>query len=547
MQLKNTLIDLLKKRGISGEEEIAEFLSPKPRRTYTPSLLADADAGVDFILQEIEKGSRICIYGDYDADGITSTSLMLQVLRHLLPQERLGYYIPSRFEEGYGLNRDALRQIAERGYQAVITVDCGSVSAEEVRYAKELGLSILVTDHHTITDRMADCLLVNPKRADSAYPFRELCGCGVAFKMAQLLQKRCGLPKHVLSEVLDLAAIGTMGDIMPLLDENRTICKYGMQVINRGSRYGLRKLAEGAGLSPGEISSENISYVIVPHLNATGRMEDAYPAVRLLTAAEGDPEVPTIVEDLLRKNKERRRLQQETFEACTAELSVENFILIRSEHAHEGIAGIVAGKIKEIYHRPTVIVTPSGEEKQYLKGTGRSIEGVNLYALLKRHEQLFEKFGGHAGACGFLMPAENFETLRAGLLADMTELLAKNPQLFETHYDIDLELPCSALTIPFAEELELLAPFGNQNPKPLLCVRNARISRIRPLGTEGRHVGFSMTDRSGCEIACVLFNKAESYMDLLRGGYADAVIGSLECRTWQGRKQLQFLTEDILQ
>ena len=220
-----------------------------------------------------------------------------------------------------------------------------------------------------------------------------------------------------------------------------------MQVINRGSRYGLRKLAEGAGLSPGEISSENISYVIVPHLNATGRMEDAYPAVRLLTAAEGDPEVPTIVEDLLRKNKERRRLQQETFEACTAELSVENFILIRSEHAHEGIAGIVAGKIKETYHRPTVIVTPSGEEKQYLKGTGRSIEGVNLYALLKRHEQLFEKFGGHAGACGFLMPAENFETLRAGLLADMTELLAKNPQLFETHYDIDLELPCSALTI----------------------------------------------------------------------------------------------------
>ena len=195
------------------------------------------------------------------------------------------------------------------------------------------------------------------------------------------------------------------------------------------------------------------------------------------------------MEDLLRKNKERRRLQQETFEACTAELSVENFILIRSEHAHEGIAGIVAGKIKETYHRPTVIVTPSGEEKQYLKGTGRSIEGVNLYALLKRHEQLFEKFGGHAGACGFLMPAENFETLRAGLLADMTELLAENPQLFETHYDIDLELPCSALTIPFAEELELLAPFGNQNPKPLLCVRNARISRIRPLGTEGRHRG----------------------------------------------------------
>ncbi len=277
MQLSSTLTKLLHQRGITGEDEIAEFLSQKPRRTYDPSLLADADAGVDFILQEIEKGSRICIYGDYDADGITATSLMLHVLRYLVPPERVGYYIPSRFEEGYGLNREALGQIAERGYQAVITVDCGSVSAAEIAYAKELGLAILVTDHHTITDRMADCLLVNPKRADSGYPFRELCGCGVAFKMAQLLQKRCGLPKHVLSEVLDLAAIGTMGDIMPLLDENRTICKYGMQMINSGSRYGLRKLAEGAGLTLGHISSENISFVIVPHLNATGRMEDSLP------------------------------------------------------------------------------------------------------------------------------------------------------------------------------------------------------------------------------------------------------------------------------
>ena len=545
MQLTNTLIELLKHRGITGETEIAEFLSSKPRRTYDPSLLSDAEAGVDFILEQIKKDARICIYGDYDADGITATSLMLNVLSHLTAPERLGYYIPSRFEEGYGLNREAIRSISERGFQAVITVDCGSVSAEEVAYAKELGLAVLVTDHHTITDRMADCLLVNPKRPDSVYPFREICGCGVAFKMAQLLQKKCGLPKHVLTEVLDLAAIGTMGDIMPMLDENRTICKYGMQMINRGSRYGLRMLAEGAGLSPGHITSENISFVIVPHLNATGRMEDAYPAVRLLTAKEGDPEVPAIVEDLIFKNKERRRLQQETFLACTADLEPEDFILIRSEHAHEGIAGIVAGKIKETYHRPTVIVTPSGEKKQYLKGTGRSIEGVNLYELLKHHEHLFEKFGGHAGACGFLMPAANFEALREGLLADMKQLTAQDPHLFEKHYAVDLELTCDALTIDFAEELALLEPFGNKNPKPLLRIRDIRISRVRMLGAEGKHVGFSMTDRSGCEIACVLFNKAEQYRDRLLGGYAEEIIGSLECRTWQGRKQLQFMVEEL--
>ena len=546
MQLTDTLMKLLAKRGITGEAEIAEFLSPRPRRTYDPSLLADAEAGVDFILEQIRRKARICIYGDYDADGITATSLMLSVLGHLTEPEYLGYYIPSRFEEGYGLNREAIRVIADRGYQAVVTVDCGSVSADEVTYAKELGLAILVTDHHNITDRMADCLLVNPKRPDSVYPFRDICGCGVAFKMAQLLQRKCGLPKHVLTEILDLAAIGTMGDIMPLLDENRTICKYGMQMINGGSRYGLRKLAEGAGLSPGHITSENISFVIVPHLNATGRMEDAYPAVRLLTAKEGDPEVPAIVEDLIFKNKERRRLQQETFQACTDGLTPEDFILIRSEHAHEGIAGIVAGKIKETYCRPTVIVTPSGEEKQYLKGTGRSVEGVNLYELLKRHEHLFEKFGGHAGACGFLMPAENFDALREGLLADMKQLTEQNPHLFEKKYAVDLELSCKDLTIEFAEEIELLAPFGNKNPKPLLQVRDVRIGRVRTLGTEGKHAGFSMTDRSGCEIACVLFNKAEAYMDLLLGGHADTVIGTLECRIWQGRKQLQFMVESLI-
>ena len=232
MELNETIIRLLNNRGIISEGDITEFLSDKPQKTYDPSLLDDISAGVDLILSEIKKGTKICIYGDYDADGITSTSLMLSVLGHLMPKERLDYYIPSRFEEGYGLNMEAVKHIAESGAGMIITVDCGSVSAEEVAYAKELGMKIVVTDHHNITDKMADCPLINPEKPGNSYPFRELSGCGVAFKTAQLIQQRAGLPKSVLTEVLDLVAIGTIGDIMPLTDENRTMVKFGLKMIN---------------------------------------------------------------------------------------------------------------------------------------------------------------------------------------------------------------------------------------------------------------------------------------------------------------------------
>ena len=548
MNVSQTIIQLLHNRGIEGEREIQEFLSSKPKRTYNPSLLDDLEAGVDFLLEKIKTGAKICIYGDYDADGITSTTLMLSILGHLMPEERLDYYIPSRFEEGYGLNKDAILSIFKKGFDLIVTVDCGSVSAGEVQYAKELGMDIIVTDHHNITDTMAECLLINPKKPGSKYPFQELCGCGVAFKMAQLIQKKCGLPKHVLTEVLDLVAIGTMGDIMPLVDENRTMAKFGLQVVNSGSRYGLKKLMEGAGLHPGQITSENISYVIVPHLNASGRIEDASQAVELLSAKDGDPETDEIVEDLLFKNRERKRLQQETFEECVEMVrnsGTDDFLLIESENAHEGIAGIAAGKIKDEFYRPTVLVTPSGDQKQYLKGTGRSIEGVDLYSLLKNHEDLFEKFGGHKSACGFLMKKENFRLLKDGLLADMKVLLTENPALFVRKHPVDMELPFEDISLQLAEELEQLAPFGNKNPKPAFRISPVRIRDVRLMGATGKHVRFNIFDGRGRSLTCVLFNKAEKYMDTLTSGNIVAVIGSLEAQTWQNVTRLQMITDEI--
>ena len=552
MQISNTIIKLLHKRGIQEQEDILEFLSPSPRRTYDPFLLKNMEEGVSLILEEAVKGSRICIYGDYDADGITSTTLMLSILSHITDPGQVDYYIPSRFEEGYGLNMDAVRQISERGVDLIITVDCGSVSYEEVEYAKQLGMKVLVTDHHNVTDTIADCLVINPKQPGCPYPFKSLAGCGVAFKVAQAIQQRADLPKSVINEVLDLVAIGTVGDIMPLVDENRTIVKFGLRILNRCQRTGLARLIEAVSLTPGKITSENISYVIVPHLNASGRIEDASMAVELLRCA-GEPEdaaaseaLDEKVATLVNQNIQRKKLQQDTFRSCVEDLhEVKDFILIRSEDAHEGIAGIVAGKLKETYYRPAVLVTPSGEEKKYLKGTGRSIAGVNLYELLKKNEHLFEKFGGHAGACGFLMPEEHLPELEKSLLDSMEEIKKENPDIFCRQYDIDLNVDVEELTADFARELELLAPFGNSNPKPLFQLSNVTLDDIRYMGDAEQHMRFFAWSHSGRRIQCVLFNDAQRYGLAVHARRPVELVGTLECQVWQGQERIQFLVDEI--
>ena len=547
MEINDLIKTLLKNRGISSDEDIREFLSQKPQKTYDPLLLPDVEAGADLILREIRNGSRIMIYGDYDADGITATTLMMSVLGHLMKDRPsdLDYYIPSRFEEGYGLNTEAVEYIHRRGFDLIVTVDCGSVSREEVKFAEDLGMKVLVTDHHTITDTMAECLLINPKKPGSMYPFRDLCGCGVAFKLAQVIQKKAGLPKTVLSEVLDLVAIGTIGDIMPLVDENRTLVKYGLQVINRGKRPGLKRLIEGAGLDPGNVSSENVGFVIVPHLNASGRIEDASQAVKLLLSDEDDPELKEMVEDIIFKNKERKRLQSETYDSCMKLAEEEDFIIIKSNDAHEGIAGIVAGKIKDHFYRPAVICMPTHGEEKLLKGTGRSIEGISLYDLLKKHDELFIKFGGHSGACGFTMREEDFYELKEKLIRDTKEIRESSPEVFERKYPWEMDLEADDVTMELAEGLELLSPFGNGNPKPVFRIKNVLLRDVRHIGADGKHVRFTVHERSRY-LNCVLFNKAEKLSGVLTDGERHDIIGSVESQVWQGQKRLQFIAENII-
>ena len=533
------LYQLLAARGIASPEDVTEFLSDRPQKTYDPFLLHNMEAGVDLLLSEIKAGTKICIYGDYDADGVTSICILSHVLGMLT--DNWTYYIPSRFEEGYGLNKDAIARICDDGAGLLITVDCGSVSYDEVEFAKELGMRVIVTDHHRIEDVRADCILINPKQKECQYPFRELAGCGVAFKLCQALQKRTGLPKSVLNDVLDMAAVGTVGDIVSLTDENRTIVKYGLDRINRGSRKALKRLTDAISLH--DITSENIAFGIAPHINAAGRMASASEAVELFLADETG-KMDRQIDKLISFNSQRKKKQDDAYNRCMEKISGrENFILLNMEDIHEGIAGIAAGKLKESAGRPVIIVTPSGEG--HLKGTGRSIEPVDIFEVLKKHEELFVRFGGHRSACGFLMPEENFDQLKAAVEHEMELLLADDPELFEKKVEWDLHAEPDEISLDLARCLQKMEPFGQGNPRPVLMMQDVVLQNIRYMGSEKTHVRFTAVSGSGGRADCVLFQRAQELKDIIEGGHPVRLTGTVGIQSWRGRESVQFTVEEI--
>jgi len=538
------IIKLLNNRGIVSEDDITEFLSEKPQKTYDPFRLLNMEAGVDLILSVIKQGKKICIYGDYDADGITSISLLMKILSHLT--DKLEYYIPCRFDEGYGLNKTAIENIRNKGADMIITVDCGSVSHEEVEYVKELGLEVVITDHHNITDVIADCIVINPKQPGCEYPFKHLAGVGVAFKLAQAIQKKAGLPKSVLTETLDLVAVGTIGDVVPLTDENRTLVKYGMRELNQLARKGMKGLIDVICQKTGTITSENVAFIIVPHLNAVGRMLCADSAVDLLISDSEDI-IKENVEKLVESNKHRRQVQEDTYQHCIEivekYLSENKCLMICAPDAHEGIAGIVAGKIKDKYKRPAIIITRSGD---MCKGTGRSLENVNMYELLGNFGDMFTKFGGHSGACGFLMKQDDLRTLKYGLEDKMSEIYEADPCIFDESYDFDMELSGHDVTASLSELIECLAPFGNQNKKPVFCINHVKPGNVAFMGEDGKHLRFAGNCPDGKVLQCVLFNKAQEYQDMIKPDAPVNIFGTVESQIWNGNMRVQFIVEKIV-
>ncbi len=543
---------MLIRNGIS-EDKIDDFLSESPKETYDPFEFTGIKEAVGIILDALDTGREIVIYGDYDADGVTATALLYGVFKNF--STKVDYYIPSRFIDGYGINNAALEKISKQHPSAlIVTVDCGSTSKDEIEFAKTLGFDIIVSDHHSLEDeRIPDCLMLNPKLATNTYPFKDLSGCGVAFKLAQGIERVCTtkgdnrFTKQQLNELLDLVAISTIADVVPLIGENRTLVKYGLKTINERHRRGLAALLDVLDIDE-KVTSDNVAYILAPNINALGRMDTASLGVELLEGSSHSmAELYDLATTMVDNNKARRQEQEKAAKICYEQIEKEDcgeyFTVIRADGAHEGVAGIVAGNLKEKFYRPVFICTPN--EDGTIKGTGRCIPGINLHELMAKHSDLFIRFGGHSGACGFSMKAEDFQKLRDIMQEEIKALLVENPAILTENLYIEKELDKSEKTLEFAKALQGLEPFGEGNPKPCFCIKGALPQSVNLMGPEQQHIRFYARTNDGTSVACILFRRAAEFVDLLNSGSTIDVAGELSVNDYNGRQKLQLIVKDI--
>lgn len=540
------IIEILKKRGIETKETAEEYFSPIPRLTFDPFLMKNMDAVCDRILEAIDRNEKICIYGDYDADGVTSVTLLTEFLGQMTSS--LMFYIPSRFEEGYGLNDKASEYLASQGVSLIITVDCGCSAPKEVEYIKKLGMDIIVTDHHAVDpERMPDCLMIDAKQPGETYPYPQLCGCGVAFKVAQALKIRRNLPKKNLNHCLDLVGIATVADVVPLNGENRTLVKYGIDRIRKMERPGLTSLMKNSRINVAALNSYNIAFGIAPRINSAGRMSTADRGVDLLSAVDSQT-AEIFAGELEKLNTERKSLQDAIYENAVktidAEYPEDPFIIYHAGDAHEGVTGIAAGKLREHYNKPVIIVSQSSREG-YLKGTGRSVDKLDLFEMLNQHERLFEKFGGHAAACGFTIAEERLETLRRLLVEEMKDRVEKDPSIIEEDLKTEAVIQPEQVSLSLAQQIEAMEPFGKDNEKPLFRVDNVYVLNVYSMGNEKQYRKYQFRSGDGNAYAVVFDTQLSGIYDVSAGDTI-SVCAEIAVNTWNGKSSVQLIIRKIL-
>ena len=535
--ISNVLATVLINRGIVKDNDIKVFLEPTRNDFHDPYLMPDMNIAVDRILKAIEKKEKVIIYGDYDVDGITS----ITVLHKFLKERGLdtGYYIPNRLSEGYGLNKNAVKEIADQGYKLIITVDCGISSLEEIEYAYELGMEVIVTDHHEPLDELPKALaVIDCKRKDNKYPCNVLAGVGVAFKLTQALSKKLNLEEKEFLKYLDIVCIGTISDIVPLIDENRIIAKLGLKLAAMTKNKGLKSLINVSGYN--EINSNAISFGLAPRINACGRMGHEVEALNLFLTDDTE-EVVTITNNLNAYNKERQEIEKKIFDEAISEinnknLNEKNAIVLGKDNWHHGVIGIVASKITDLYFKPSILICFEGEEG---KGSGRSVPGFDLHDALCKSSEYLEKYGGHAMAVGLSLDKEKFKEF-----SDKFEEIAK-----EAHTDeivsvikIDKEITLADMNKETIDELKVLEPFGESNKEPLFIYKNLRIDSIRAL-SEGKHLKLTLKDGNSI-INAIGFNIGNLANEYLIGDKID-IIGVLEINSYKGNDIIQINIKDI--
>lgn len=535
--LNKVIGKIIVNRHVVNDEDVRIFITPTRDDFHDPFLFKGMDVAVERIIEAINNKEKILIYGDYDVDGITSTTVLKKYLIDRgIPVDT---YIPNRLHEGYGLNKNAIDTIKERNIDLIITVDCGISAIEEVDYAVSLGMDVIVTDHHEVGEKLPNALaVIDAKRKDNTYPFRSLAGVGVVFKLIQALSIKLEIKPEEYLKYLDLVCVGTISDIVPLEGENRTIAKLGLMLIKVTRNLGLRELIKSSGYK--EIDSNTISFGVAPRINACGRMGHEEEALKLFLAEDLES-ATKITKELNEYNTLRQSTEKAIYEEAVQEidrnnLDEKNSIVLGGKGWHHGVIGIVSSKVTDKYYKPSILLS---FEDDIAKGSGRSVPGFDLYEGLTKCEDLLEKYGGHSMAVGITLKKENLEKFK-----ERFEQIAKEKNIKELVpiIYIDDELKLKDINMELVKSLSILEPFGEANKVPLFLIRNLKIDSIRAL-SEGRHLKLTLRDENFVinAIGFELGYLAEEY----RIGDRIDVVGTLEINSFNGFSSIQINMKDI--
>ena len=522
---------LLYSRGVKDQEALSHFLTPTLDDLHDPYLLHDMDKAVERIRRAIEDGEFILIYGDYDADGMTSASIVKESLEQLGAE--VAVYLPNRFTDGYGPNASVYKYfIEQQGISLIVTVDNGVAGHEAIDLAQSMGVDVIVTDHHSMPEVLPDAYaIVHPEHPDADYPFKHLAGCGVAFKLA------CALLEEVQVELLDLVAIGTIADMVSLTDENRIMVQYGLEVLRNTQRMGLQEMFNIAGIARNDVTEETVGFQLAPRLNALGRLDDPNPAIDLLTGFD-DEEAHDIALMIHEKNEERKEIVQAIYQEAKAMVDPAKKVqILAKEGWNPGVLGIVAGRLLEELGQTVIVLNL---EDGRAKGSARSIEALDIFEALDSHRNLFIAFGGHAGAAGMTLEADKLdalsEVLESYVLDKGLDATTKN------NLSLDEELDLEALTIDVVKNFERLAPFGMDNQKPVFYIRDFQIENARAMGASNAHLKLKIF-RGTSNFEVVAFGKGSLAAEFSQAKGLELAV-TLSVNQWNGQTTLQLMMVD---
>lgn len=544
LKIPRVVAQILANRGISSVVEAQQFLTGDLQHMHHPLEMHGMSIAVERILQALHRKERVVIYGDYDVDGVTSTSVLMRIFTQIGLQ--VSYYLPDRMTEGYGPNCEAFAKLKAEGTELIVTVDCGVSALKEVEYAKELEMDVIVTDHHEPPEVLPPALtIINPKLADCSYPFKNLCGAGVAYKLGQAVLAALNPQAQwwtLAYEVLDLVCLGTVADIVPLQGENRIIVKEGLRILGKSDKPGIRALVEVCGLTDKEITSGHVGFMLAPRINAAGRMGNAQMGVELLIT-DHEERAMVIAQDMNRENELRQAVEAEivaeVLQIIEQQYDLEKYpVIVLAGHWHHGVIGIVASRIVERFYRPTILL--SLEEEQ-AKGSCRSIVGLDIFEALKSCEDLLIKYGGHKQAAGLSLPIENIEIFRERVNAYAIAHLTEADYI--PRVELDGEIDFQDINMNLIDELDKLAPFGYRNPQPVLACRQAEVMDCRSIGKEGNHLKLKVKGGQA-KWDAVGFKMGHLLETLNNCANLDLAV-TLEKNHWNGRVNLQFNLRDL--